>query len=287
MADRIFGEIPDNPPGTTYASRREAWAAGVHRETMAGICGDETGSESIVVSGGYVDDVDDGDVIIYTGHGGRDPDSGKQIADQELTKKNLGLARSHLDGLPVRVIRGYEGNPAYSPAAGYRYDGLYQVTDYWHEPGRDAYEIWRFRLVKAGASETADVQAGDPAHRVETTVQRIVRSTEIANRVKDLHDHTCQICGIQLLTPAGAYAEAAHVRGLGAPHHGPDSLDNVLCLCPNHHVLFDNGAIYIDEEEMVREAGSRKVIAQLRLVQGHTINQQYVRYHRDHYMSDS
>ncbi|MGO9353608.1 MAG: YDG/SRA domain-containing protein [Mycobacterium sp.] len=57
----------------------------------------------------YVDDQNYGDVIIYTGQGGRDPNTGRQIADQQLTRGNLGLARSHLDGLPVRVIRGYEG----------------------------------------------------------------------------------------------------------------------------------------------------------------------------------
>lgn len=41
------------------------------------------GADAIVVSGGYEDDNDDGDEIIYTGQGGNDPDSGKQVADQE------------------------------------------------------------------------------------------------------------------------------------------------------------------------------------------------------------
>jgi putative restriction endonuclease len=34
-----------------------------------------------VLSGGYVDDNDEGDVIIYTGQGGRDPATGRQIKD--------------------------------------------------------------------------------------------------------------------------------------------------------------------------------------------------------------
>ena len=66
-----------------------------------------------------------------TRHGLRDNDTGRQIADQQLRRGNLGLARSHLDGLPVRVIRGHEGDPAYSPASGYRYDGLFRVAEYW------------------------------------------------------------------------------------------------------------------------------------------------------------
>ena len=42
------------------------------------------GADSIVVSGGYEDDEDDGDTIIYTGHGGNDANSKKQIADQTM-----------------------------------------------------------------------------------------------------------------------------------------------------------------------------------------------------------
>ena len=44
---------------------------------MAGISGAERdGADSIVVSGGYEDDEDYGNVIVYTGAGGNDPSSG-------------------------------------------------------------------------------------------------------------------------------------------------------------------------------------------------------------------
>jgi hypothetical protein len=59
---------------------------------------------SIVLSGGYVDDEDLGDVIIYTAVGGRDQRSGRQIADQQLTAGNLALAENHLRGIPIRVL---------------------------------------------------------------------------------------------------------------------------------------------------------------------------------------
>jgi putative restriction endonuclease len=61
---------------------------------------------SIVLSGGYVDDEDLGDVIIYTGEGGRDPNTGRQVADQQLTLGNKALAENHLNGIPIRVHRG-------------------------------------------------------------------------------------------------------------------------------------------------------------------------------------
>jgi putative restriction endonuclease len=47
-----------------------------------------------------------GDVIVYTGEGGRDPNTGRQIADQQLVSGNRALAENHLNGIPVRVHRG-------------------------------------------------------------------------------------------------------------------------------------------------------------------------------------
>ena len=73
---------------------------------MAGISGSSSeGADAIVLSGGYEDDFDEGDVIVYTGEGGNQ--QGKQVKDQTFTKGNLALAVSQTKGLPVRVIRGH------------------------------------------------------------------------------------------------------------------------------------------------------------------------------------
>jgi putative restriction endonuclease len=106
MAQRVFGAIPGVAEGTTFPGRRELADAGVHRPLEAGISGGQSeGADSIVVSGGYEDDKDFGDEIIYTGHGGRDS-SGKSISDQTFTRGNRALAVSADQGLPVRVVRG-------------------------------------------------------------------------------------------------------------------------------------------------------------------------------------
>ncbi len=86
--------------------------------------------------GGYEDDEDHGDVIVYTGYGGRDSATGKQVSDQPFSMWNRALAYSSLNGFPVRVIRGAGHDSPYSPSTGYSYDGLYSVDDYWHETGR-------------------------------------------------------------------------------------------------------------------------------------------------------
>ena len=97
----MFGHIPRLRIGTTFTDRQALLQAGVHRQNQAGISGTEkSGAESIVISGGYEHDIDDGDIVVYTGHGGRDPNTGKQIADQELTRGNLALAKNVADGRP-------------------------------------------------------------------------------------------------------------------------------------------------------------------------------------------
>lgn len=78
MAKRLFGHVPGYPEGSVFENRTELSECRVHIPTQAGTSGRQTvGAESIVLSGGYEDDADYGDVVIYTGHGGRDPSTGQ------------------------------------------------------------------------------------------------------------------------------------------------------------------------------------------------------------------
>jgi putative restriction endonuclease len=86
------------------------------------------------------------------------------------------------------------------------------------------------------------------------------------------------MCGTRLEGLAGPYAEAAHIRPLGAPHHGPDTPDNILCLCPNHHVLLDHGGVGIGEDlSLMGEGGRLEVDPQ------HRVSEEHLRYRREHY----
>ena len=147
--ERTFGHIPGYPEGSCFGSRVELSQAGLHRPLIAGISGSgRIGANSVVLAGGYEDTEDFGAEILYTGHGGRDPETGCQVAHQTLTRGNLALACNKPSGLPLRVIRGARQHSPYAPAAGYRYDGLYRVADYWREVGKAGWYIWRFRLIK-------------------------------------------------------------------------------------------------------------------------------------------
>lgn len=280
----MFGEIPGYPEGSRFGTRAELSEAGLHRPRVAGISGSEKeGADSIVLSGGYEDDEDRGDEIVYTGHGGRDLQTRRQVADQNFRGGNRALALSSLNGLPVRVVRKADAT-SHPSASGYRYDGLYLVDDYWQERGRSGFLIWRYRLIKLPSHPNAEqsVSEGRGTYssppRQTATILRIVRDTEQARRIKALYDHGCQICGIRLMGLAGPYAEAAHIRPLGAPHDGPDIPENILCLCPNHHVLFDHGGVAICADlSLIGADGSLTVHPK------HRINAEHLRYRREHY----
>ncbi|GAX50190.1 YDG/SRA domain-containing protein [Streptomyces olivochromogenes] len=293
----MIGEIPSVPVGQPYVSRVLASEAGVHRPRIAGICGTKAkGAESIVLSGGYKDDEDLGDVIIYTGHGGQDG-AGNQVSDQSLDDSgNAALVTSHLQGLPVRVIRGSKCESIYAPRSGYRYDGLYRVVSYGSKLGIDGHLIWQFRMEAALGTPTPpieleqlpvdtpqnDVRApvgNDAPERVSSTVQRVVRSGPVKNTVKRWHVDECQVCGLTIETPGGAYSEGAHIQALGRPHNGPDRTDNVLCLCPNCHVKLDAGAIVIEDDLTVVEMGVPG--RTLRTHPQHTLSLECIRNHRE------
>jgi putative restriction endonuclease len=248
-------------------------------------------AESVVVSGGYKDDEDFGDRIIYTGHGGQDAPGGRQIIDQKMERGNKALANSQLNRTPVRLIRGSGGDPKFSPKSGYRYEGLYQVTGHWFETSRDGPLVIRFELIQiagpppiGNSSEEDDgIPAGqsNPKRRASSGLS-IVRDPKVASWIKKTYSSTCQNCRIVLSTPAGLYSVGAHIRALGTPHNGKDVVENVLSLCPNCHVLFDYGAIYIEADcktVVTVDGGGRK---ELLTSPKHVIDEESVAYHRLH-----
>ncbi|KAF8459403.1 PUA-like domain-containing protein [Terfezia claveryi] len=169
-----FGPIPGVEVGQSFRYRLGASEAGVHRPSMAGISGTpKTGSQSIVLSGGYKDDVDEGDSFVYSGAGGRvNKKTGARVAevqsfDQTLDKTNAALAitmfpeltdPSKLDNAgaessdwtkskPVRVIRSDKmRHSKYAPKEGFRYDGIYKLVRYWPEKGKDGFVTYKYQF---------------------------------------------------------------------------------------------------------------------------------------------
>jgi predicted restriction endonuclease len=150
MSNPLF-DIPEGiEEGQLFADRKALIRAGLHRSTMHGIDGNgNEGVSAIVLSGGYEDDQDLGDEIIYTGHGGNDPVTKQQIQHQSWEDHgNKGLVVSEMRNLPVRVIRGYKHASPWSPDSGYRFAGIFKVMEHWEEMGKSGFKICRFRLRK-------------------------------------------------------------------------------------------------------------------------------------------
>lgn len=69
----IFGDIEGIEEGHWFKSRKEMMPTSFHRNHGKGIDGNGAeGTAAIVLSGGYEDDQDNGEEIIYTGKGGID-----------------------------------------------------------------------------------------------------------------------------------------------------------------------------------------------------------------------
>ena len=284
----IFGEIEPFKEGHYFQGRKEMMPSSFHRYWGAGIDGNGTeGTAAIVLSGGYEDDEDQGDLIIYTGAGGNDPNSGKQIHDQSWNNRgNAGLIKSMNEGLPVRVIRGYKHNSKYSPKTGYSYAGLYSVVDAWEEIGKSGFKICRFKLYYSGLNdERKGAEKIELDHevrekkRISGTVLRIVRDSKISNSIKQLYNHKCQICSTSIKTKHGYYSEGAHIRPLGKPHNGDDSISNLICLCPNHHVMLDRGGFSIMDDMTLIGIENGKLFVH----KEHNLDISNLKYHREIY----
>ena len=105
--------------------------------------------------------------------------------------------------------------------------------------------------------------------------------------IKQRYDNACQFCGTRLqVSSSQYYSEAVHIRAVDSPHDGPDRMENMLVLCPNHHLQFAQGILCIEKIEgdytinskLTRDPLHGKTITLL-----HDIRDEYVRHHFDQF----
>ena len=288
-----FGEIVGISVGQVFKDRDALSKARVHGPTMSGIWGRESeGACSIVLSGGYEDDIDDLNYILYTGQGGQDKPGGKQVANQEFVRGNKGLVLSNKYNLPVRVIRGHQ--IPNGPNEGYRYDGLYYVNRYERIKGKSGFYICRFHLssekeIDKLESELKPTLKTDyrRAERAASTVNRLKRNVKLSEQIKKMYEYKCQICNTYLKTPFGGIAIGAHIKGLGKPHNGPDIIENMICLCPNHHEQFDDFGFYIDSQTYEIKGLENFEGKKINLNKKHSIDREFLEYHYKEYLKNN
>ncbi|KAJ0713896.1 putative [histone H3]-lysine(4) N-trimethyltransferase chromatin remodeling SET family [Helianthus annuus] len=151
---RRVGAVPGVNIGDVFFFRMELCLAGLHAPIMAGIdylsfkvSGDEEPiAVSIVSSGGYEDDGDDGEVLIYSGQGGVQRND-KLVMDQKLERGNLALEKSLHKGNEVRVVRGIKDGTSLTGKI-YVYDGVYKLHESWIEKGKSGCNVFKYKLIR-------------------------------------------------------------------------------------------------------------------------------------------
>ncbi|KAJ4971738.1 hypothetical protein NE237_004837 [Protea cynaroides] len=155
--EAILGSIPGVEVGDKFQFRVELYIVGLHRHFESGIDYMEKNGKiiatSIVLSGGYDNDLYDPDVLVYSGQGGKSMHGNKWTKDQKLEGGNLALVNSIDTKNFVRVIFGSkevkDSNSIYSRGKKvlyYVYNGLYKVEYYWQETGCSGNCIFKFQL---------------------------------------------------------------------------------------------------------------------------------------------
>ena len=152
--------------------------------------------------------------------------------------------------------------------------------------GKSGFYICRFHLISEqsltnlenilSSSFKPDYQ---PVDRTDSKTSRLKRNPKLGEKVKKIYKFQCQVCDVFLDAPSGPIAIGAHIKPLGHPHNGPDVIENMLCLCPNHHDQFDALAFSITPN-------TRRIVGldgygnrSLRVKGRHNINDDFLEYH--------
>ncbi|WJX72090.1 RING-type E3 ubiquitin transferase [Trifolium repens] len=158
--------------GDIWSDRMECRQWGARFPHVAGIAGQSNhGSQSVALSGGYIDDEDHGEWFLYTGSGGRDLSGNKRINkqhsfDQIFDYMNEALRISCLKGYPVRVVRSHKEKCSfYAPEVGVRYDDIYRIEKCWRKNGIHGHKVCRYLFVRCDnepAPWTSDLYGDRP-----------------------------------------------------------------------------------------------------------------------------
>lgn len=103
------------------------------------------------------------------------------------------------------------------------------------------------RKIIIGVSQEVD----EESIRFIRQISVIPRNSALVKKIKNKYKDTCQICGTRINLRGNVfYSEVHHIKPLGSPHNGPDIIENMICVCPNHHVMLNFFVIPIEKLQL-------------------------------------
>ena len=118
----------------------------------------------------------------------------------------------------------------------------------------------------------------EPPPKFKSYTIRFIRDTKKSAATKKLYNDKCQICGYTISFDGQQYSEVHHVWPLG--EGGIDDFDNMIVLCPNHHVEFDYAVIGFDHKDYrIIVDKNERPIGKIRFRKKHSLASPSVEYH--------
>lgn len=158
--------------------------------------------------------------------------------------------------------KGYIGEQVFvSPVTGY-----YQLSDKQRWLNKRKVETIDEQIAKLGnEAEILDLETT----RTLREINIISRNPNLVRGLKTLYGNTCQICGTKIkIKDEVFYSEVHHIKSLGQPHNGPDSVKNMLVVCPNCHVMLDFKTIKILKDK-------------IKFLEPHKVDDSLIEYHNN------
>lgn len=267
-----MGQVPGIEVGDIFFFRMELCILGVHAPSMAGIdymtvkvtMDDEPMAISIVSSGGYDDDGDDTDVLIYSGQGGLSKDG--KASDQKLERGNLALEKSLHRGNEVRVVRGVKDSVGVGKI--YIYDGLYKIAESWAEKNKSDCTVFKYKLVRlSGQPEAFSLWKSIQQWKDGTATQPGVilpdltsgAETQPVTLVNDVDGekgpaHFTYISQLRYTKPFSASIPSSGCHCLGGCQPGDN---NCPCIQKNEGLLpYSSLGVLLTNKSLIHECGS-------------------------------
>ncbi len=132
--------------------------------------------------------------------------------------------------------------------------------------------------IQPSQSQTTPAQESQP-QTTTSLVTRYIRDSKFGKELKELYDYKCCFCEMLLERPHDTpYVESCHIKPRN--EGGPDIKENILILCPNHHIEFDYGSISMDPSDLtLRHINIRNMLDGVQITLKHYVDRNYLEYH--------